>query len=271
MARRFMLDPDKTAMENLWEAARMAAAVVLARRKFYGFFGEPKGELMDEVILATVADFMRNKVGRHTYCRVAKDGTPLNFGDNVISSCWSVAHHVADAFIKRVDKTNSANVDIADAQEYIKDGTVPLYVNYDDVKQGPHATELPYVRSLMAKDEYELQMADREELGIATVPLEQWLHDTGYDEDEAMMVHFMSPEERRKYENRKAYLRSLPKVTAKRRAAYEKRQKELEAEYGAPAPEGFEFYRWKDRVGIRLKRAVQSSGASPRDPESRST
>ena len=249
----------------------MAASVVLARRNFYGFYGPLKAELIDEVKLATVAYFLRNHVMRHKYMRVSANGQPLNFGDNVISSCWSVAHHVADAFIKRIDKTNSANVDIAEAQEYIKDGTVPLYVNHAEVKQGLRATELPYIRSLIAKDEYELQMADREELGIATVPFEQWLHDTGYDEDEAMMVHFMSPEERREYEKRKEHLRELQRMTERRRAAYEKRQKELESQYGAPAPEGYEFYRWRDRVGIRLKRVEQSSVASPPDPEARST
>ena len=84
MAKRWLIDPNKTAMENLWDAAKTAAAFLLHRIKLK-CTQEEWHDIHEEMVLKGVRNFLDNKVMRHTYDR------RFCFFQNVLSSVWSVS------------------------------------------------------------------------------------------------------------------------------------------------------------------------------------
>lgn len=95
--KRFELDPNETARENLWRAATIAAGVVLSR-KALKLTGDEWRELHLLIVEKGVEHFMRHKVGLHKYNRAQP------FYNNVYSSCWSVSHNVTTKFLRELKR-----------------------------------------------------------------------------------------------------------------------------------------------------------------------
>ena len=65
-AKRFQLDPNQTAQENLWRAAEIAQRYLLKRMRFR-VLPDQRRELYDAILLAGVENFILNKVLKHRY------------------------------------------------------------------------------------------------------------------------------------------------------------------------------------------------------------
>lgn len=102
--RRFQLDPNLSASENLGLAIRYATPVVLSRYRLGNLDRDIIEEIYCEIRARAYTHFIVNKVLAHGYCRQTKDGKPLTFFDNVISSCWSVTGNVMSMIKKRIEK-----------------------------------------------------------------------------------------------------------------------------------------------------------------------
>ena len=83
--KQWLIDPNKSAMENTWDAAKTAAAFLLRRIKLK-CTKEEWHDIYDEMVLKGVRNFIDNKVLRHTYDR------RFCFFQNVLSSVWSVSN-----------------------------------------------------------------------------------------------------------------------------------------------------------------------------------
>lgn len=102
--RRFQLDPNLSASENLGLAVRYAVPVVLRRYRLGNLDRETLDEVYAEVRLQTYRHFIEHKVLAHKYCRQTKDGKPVPFFNNVISSCWSVTPNVLYRMKRNIEK-----------------------------------------------------------------------------------------------------------------------------------------------------------------------
>lgn len=83
--KQWLIDPNKSAMENTWDAAKTAAAFLLRRIKLK-CTKEEWHDIYDEMVLKGVRNFIDNKILRHTYDR------RFCFFQNVLSSVWSVSN-----------------------------------------------------------------------------------------------------------------------------------------------------------------------------------
>ena len=101
---RFKLDPSKSAMENLFDCASMATLVIMRAHGFYHLHRAYREELFEMIRDETCRHFIQYKVRKHTYAYTSKDGKPLNFADNVISSCYSVSGNLVDPYMKRLTR-----------------------------------------------------------------------------------------------------------------------------------------------------------------------
>jgi hypothetical protein len=81
--RRWKIDPNMTAMENLYDACRVATSVVLSRHSITIYKHEEFEELFEELLLAGMSHFMRIKIGQRTYDR------RFTFFQNCYSSVWA--------------------------------------------------------------------------------------------------------------------------------------------------------------------------------------
>ena len=93
--KRFKLDPNLTAMENLWEAAKAATSVLFLRSRITNK-GEEIKDMYDQVVAEGVEQFMMFKIGQHKYNR------NFDFFSNVYSSCWSAYSKVTKRYIADV-------------------------------------------------------------------------------------------------------------------------------------------------------------------------
>ena len=280
---RFQLDPNKTAMENVYAAARIATVVIGRRHRWWGMVGESRDELFDRIRDATVENFIRNKVIGKKYCRVAKDGRKLNFADNVISSCYSVAGYVADVFIQEfLIRYNSDDIDPLQYAMTEKD-RFPLYVS-DYEKHRYKKKEInelgrPMDRARKVKEYYEDYCLEVKELGLSeTLPFDKWLSRNGYNQDDDLMWALLPDDDKRELvaakvraaQNLKdrellesgATDKALRQKVLKRaymREWFRKRREELRQKdneelsklYG-PAPKGYIWYRYRTgRIGQR--------------------
>ena len=85
-------------------AVRYATPVVLRRYHLGNLDDFTLNELYAEVRVEAYRHFIENKVIAHKYCRQTKDGKPLTFFDNVISSCWSVTPNVLYKMKRNIEK-----------------------------------------------------------------------------------------------------------------------------------------------------------------------
>lgn len=264
---RFKLDPNLTAMENLFTASRWSSIVVLKRNRFYGVTAQDKAELIQNLTLATVVHFLNFKVCQKRYARFAKDGRPLTFFDNCLSSAWSCAPNVAQPILKRIQlKVNTSNIDdvafrLSDTDKF------PLYMaldEYDKTKEKPvHKLKRASDRAHRYRRMYEDYLAEHDELGLLSEPLsfDRWLSRCGFNADEEMMWalepesvrHSMLAERLRIMKEKdltdserhsRAYMREWQRKR-RRRIALEK-SADFEKLFGPPPP----GHIWKERNGV---------------------
>lgn len=257
---RFAIDPNKSAMENLWDAARIATAVILRSHNWYRLTGETRDELFDDVKYNTVRHFLEVKIRRHKYARTASDGTPLNFMDNVLGSCWAVAHGIADRHIKAMDKTNNTS-DIEPCLFALANGDgLPLYLSYYESNSSKAARQTsyenlkkPYQRSVRVREMYEDYEIECEDIGATPLSFEQWLTSTGYNRDSDMMWQLLSKEEREEMERAKRMFDAGLTMKQIRKRDYERewRRKQREAKKKAKCPPGYEWGMMNGVEGIR--------------------
>lgn len=97
---RWEIDPRKPAMENLFDACRVATLAM--RKKHAGkvrLSADEWNELCNEVIVASVYQFLDSKVRRHTYCR------DVSFYVNCASCVLSVFQFKLKYFLQDVRKS----------------------------------------------------------------------------------------------------------------------------------------------------------------------
>ena len=198
---RFQLDANLSAQENLWHAARWASIVVLKRNRFYGVTAQDKSELIEEVTLAAVNHFLTFKIGQKRYARFAKDGRPLTFFDNCLSSAWSCAPNVAQPILKRIQlKVNTSNIDdlafrLSEADKF------PRYMALDEYgnthSKPVHELKRPADRAQRYRRMYEDYVAEVEYMGLSeTLPFDKWLCRCGFNKDAEACWYLLKPEDR---------------------------------------------------------------------------
>lgn len=204
---RWQLDPNKTAMENLFRAASIATSVIMKSHRWYGLQWDTATELFDELRDATVVHFIAFKVKMHRYTRVSKDGRKLTFLDNVLSSCWSASSNIADKFMKDLTKRTSTH-DIEPMKYSLShESRMPLYLGECENKykanlKKPYALiTRPRARADRVRKEYDDYAADCDDLGVTSLSFEAWLASTGYSRDGDMMEWLLTPEERKGMRN----------------------------------------------------------------------
>lgn len=104
--RRWKIDPSKTAMENLYDACRVATSVVLSRHSITIYKHEEFEELFEELLLAGMSHFLRIKIGQRTYDR------RYTFFQNAVSSVWACLSGTMYKWLHRIDrKIRTSSID----------------------------------------------------------------------------------------------------------------------------------------------------------------
>lgn len=95
--KKFKLRAELSAMENLFEACNAAARYILSRKKLK-LSKEEWAELLEAVTLEGVLEFLKSKIGRHTYNR------DYDFFSNCYSSVWTVTggKRVVDKYLTEI-------------------------------------------------------------------------------------------------------------------------------------------------------------------------
>lgn len=251
---RFQLDPNKSAMENVFECASMATSVLLKSHSFYHLWGEPRDELFDEVRDAAVAHFITHKVKMHKYCRQTKDGRPLNFADNMLSSAYSVCGNIANSYLKRLSRINATEDIEPLAFALSPQQALPLYLSYEETfhrqKNHPKFSEMKrgFDRARIVRDLYEDYLAEHKELGLTSEPLKfgPWLARNGYSSDGDLMMSLEPKEVRRSWSDWKQNRRKAEQKKAERERASQDFEKVL-----GPPPKGWVYCKYGDVIGIR--------------------
>ena len=99
MHKRFVLDPNLSAMENLWNGCQKACYVILAKKRLR-LTSEEREELMVAFTASAVASFMANKIRNHGYSH------DVDFYANCYSCALSVSgnHRVVDKYLNDIKK-----------------------------------------------------------------------------------------------------------------------------------------------------------------------
>ena len=186
--RRYKLDPSLSAAENLGLAVKYAVPVVLRRYRLGNIDRETLDEVYAEVRLQTYRHFVEIKVLAHKYCRQTKDGKPLTFFDNVISSCWSVTPNVLYRMKRNIEKRYQTISMEAAAVHYDKElklwDVLPdadyldndAYVTrYNPLERMENNRKRPCIGLRRVLDEYIDYEVDCILLGIKPITREQWI------------------------------------------------------------------------------------------------
>lgn len=216
--RKFKLDPELTASQNLGLAIRYATPVVLRRYKLGNLDRELTEEIYCEVRARAYTHFIVNKVMAHGYCRQTKEGKPLTFFDNVISCCWSVAGNVMALVKRRIEqryKTVSfrkAELDNEKLWDIIPDNGATLENDYYPEKYSPTARmktsdKYPSIGLNRLLEEYVDYEAEAIMLGIAPISRQQWIERNATQRQKHVAELRESGLPDKPSEDRRAYLR----------------------------------------------------------------
>ena len=270
---RFKLVPleQKSAMEQLFDCASLAVCVIASRHKWWHLHGDYRDELFEILRDATVANFITYKVRRHGYRRVSDKGQPLNFADNVISSCFSVSGNLVDTYMKRLTQINSTQ-DIEPVKYCLgHDARLPLYLsNREKFYRYKGTFTRPSDRAKVVRREYEEYVEEAKEMGLTEIlELGPWLTRNGYGQDSDLFLYMESKDARRRLLQgqarwmaetkqagrdalilnnsvRRAQIYNREWKKRQRRIEWKRRSLEFEKLFGPP-PEG---HIWKERRGV---------------------
>lgn len=265
---RFQLDPSKSAMENLYEAARIATVVVMRRYNYYGLRGKLRDELFDEIMHHTVEHFILVKVRRHTYAHTTKDGKrKLVFMDNVLSSSWSASVWTVNRFMAHLT-VMSRTADIEPIKFFLgNNDRLPNYLTHDDCPSRSHKNQKlyshlkrPQDRAKRLREDYLDYTLEAQEMHLCEIlPFHKWLGRNGYtaENDPELFWSLLPDREKReilgdarfadeekstKLEiHRRKYQREYARK--RRRAKQDEMNRRLTALYGEPIP----GRRWVER------------------------
>ena len=203
--RRFKLVPleEKSAMEQLWDAADYAVRYLYSLRRLGGLSEESRHELWADWKLRTVKHTLEYKIGKHTYCRQTKEGRPLDFFDNVLSSAWSTFRSAIEwhklHWLEPAMNTDDIDRAVPGTDLRFSDligddfsNKIRYRANHGEqsvAKKLP--THNPVQRKNLYKNTWEIVCEDREMLGLEPVTFEEFLQlctEGGDTVDEAVMV-----------------------------------------------------------------------------------
>lgn len=154
--RRWKLRADWTAMENLFDACRVATYFM--RQKYSSKLKLTKDEwdeLSLDVELAAVRQFLSSKIGKHNYCR------EVSFYNNCLSCVMSEWSACVRRFLDRI-KVNIDNVDKLDpeARQSLVDSARNLrYITLHDGRAGAQSN----LRSMMSRSTNESYLKKEDE------------------------------------------------------------------------------------------------------------
>ena len=104
--QRWKINPNMTAMENLYDACRVATSVVLSSHHITIYKHEEFEELFEDLLLAGMSHFMRIKIGQSTYNR------KYTFFENCYSSVWACLSGTLFKWTHRIDrKIRTSSID----------------------------------------------------------------------------------------------------------------------------------------------------------------
>lgn len=231
--RRFKIDPNMTARENLGLAVRCAVPVVLSRYHLGNMELDTVNELYADIRAAAYAHFIIWKVRKHTYCYVSRDGKPLTFFDNVISSVWSVTGNALDRLMRGLKKKyktvsmEKAIFDNKDIWDIMPDNGSVLENNYYPEKHSP--TEIlkndatrPGRRLNKLELEYSDYQVDCILLGIDPISEEAWVDRNSSNGEEIHEYRLRKTRTGTTSERRRQYMRDYQR---------ERRRQKREAEH----------------------------------------
>ena len=275
---RFQLVPleQKSAMEQLFDCASMAVCVVCGMgHKWYNLRGDYRDELFDIIRDETCRHFIQYKVKKHTYAYATKEGKPLNFADNVISSCYSVAGNVSDRFLKNLTRLNGM-VDIEPLKFCLGyENRLPNYVSETEATIRYKKAYRPYAklkrpcdRARRLREAYQEYTLEAEEMGLSNVlSFDKWLGRNGYSawDDPELFWNLLPYDEKVELHrlNRDIEYAKLPKDEKHRRdyqREYARKRRERERaemdrklrEVLGDPPEGYQWFEMKSgKVGQR--------------------
>lgn len=261
---RFKIDPNKTAMQNLWVAAFQASIHILRSHRFYGFYGQDRQDLITDVAMRGVVHFISLKVRQHKYNR------DFNFMDNVMSSVWSGHSIIAEQYIRDLD-TRSRTCDISDIDFALRQGDgFPLYLAdrecHGNSRKRADFSKLKRVRDKVrrVKELYEDYVEECKDFGISYITdIGGWMHRNEYDDPDIMLA--MEPKDVQRSMRRehskimKEKYGAAPEKSRdntdesfkdKRTADLLDKSAEYTALYGPP-PDGYIWCMYRGVVGIR--------------------
>lgn len=231
--RRYKLNPDISAAENLGLAVRYAVPVVLSRYRLGNLDDYTLNELYADIRTLAYAHFILHKVRGHKYCRVSKEGIPLSFFDNVISSVWSVTGNALDRLMRQLKKKyktvsmEKAIFENKDIWDIMPDRGSLLENNYYPEKHRP--TEIlkndatrPGRRLNKLELEYSDYQVDCVLLGIDPISEEAWVERNSSNGEEIHEYRLRKTRTGTTSERRRQYMREYQR---------ERRRQKREAEY----------------------------------------
>lgn len=186
MARRFSLNPDESAGENLARAVTVAVNFILATHRCYGLRGSTwVKDYYRDCIASTYRHFIIHKV------RLGKYNREYPFIDNVISSAFCMCKNVAERYMRRMRYVpgETARIEIENTSSNPMETYIPKYLGrkgekvmrtWKDVGTGRLAE---YIR-----DRYASVCEDAEVMGVRPLSFEAFLVASGISKDERAMV-----------------------------------------------------------------------------------
>ena len=102
--QKFLLDPNETAMQNLFRAADYAVRYILSRKRIKLKSDDEWEELHNRCVYKGVSIFLSRYIGNHKYDR------SFSFYQNVYSAVWSCVTLVVTSFFDEIkDRLNSTD------------------------------------------------------------------------------------------------------------------------------------------------------------------
>lgn len=171
---KFKLNPSETAAENLWRACTIATQVILKKKPIYRALDqETLRELRENIELRTYENFLYHKVMLHKYTKVAANGKPLDFFDNVLSACWSVSSHQVDLLCKEMNRrsatTKQSKLGENDFDFVSNASAMPKYLATFN-----RSNERVRKRNPL-EEEYAYYLDDCAEFGITPITIDEWM------------------------------------------------------------------------------------------------
>lgn len=126
MPKRWKINPDESAMWNLFDACRVAALYLRRQAiKKVNLSHDEWDEFYDEVLLKAVTHFLEYKIKRKTYCH------EVSFFNNCFSSVWGAFQTTLDSYLNNVVKRKLNSIDhmelTRESRDWLLNTPLPRY------------------------------------------------------------------------------------------------------------------------------------------------